>query len=91
MKLKTKFGLAAIMGLGLIAVFTSTIKQVELKNLATPDFTYNATDLIYWYITEDWVIVIAACILTLVPLYQVALGKASIDSFRRGGTSKVNT
>lgn len=91
MKLKIKFGLAAIMGLGLIAVFASTIKTVELKNLATPDFTHNATDLVYWYITENWVIVIAACIPTLGPLYLVSLGKASKDSFRRGGTSKGKT
>ena len=67
MKLKFKFGLAAIMGLGLIAVLASIFKTVELKNLGTPDFTYNATDLVYWYITENWVIVIAACIPTLGP------------------------
>lgn len=91
MKLKLKFGLAAIMGLGLIAVFASIIKTVELKNLATPDFTHNATDLVYWYITENWLIVIAACIPTLGPLYLVSLGKASKDSFRRGRTSKSKT
>ena len=87
MQLKTKIGLTAIMGLGLIAVLASVFKTVELKNLATPDFTYNATDLVYWYITENWVIVIAACIPTLAPLYLVSTGKASKDSFRRGGTS----
>ena len=91
MKLKYKFGLAAIMGLGLIAVLASIFKTVELKNLATPDFTYNATDLVYWYITENWVIVIAACIPTLGPLYLVSIGKASKDSFRRGGTSQGKT
>lgn len=88
MKLKTKLGLAAIMGLGLIAVIASIFKTVELKNLATPDFTYNATDLVYWYITENWLIVIAACIPTLGPLYLVSIGKASKDSFRRGGVSQ---
>ena len=48
MDLKKKFGLAVIMGLGLIAVIASVIKTVEFKNLATPDFTYDATNLVYW-------------------------------------------
>ena len=43
------------------------------------------------YIAEDWVIVIAACISTLLPLYLVLLGKALEDSFRRGGTSEGKT
>ena len=88
MRLKFKIGLAAILGFGLIAVLASIFKTVELKNLATSDFTYNATDLVYWYITENWVIVIAACIPTLGPLYLVSTGKASKDSFRRGATSQ---
>ena len=48
MDLKKKFGLAVMMGLGLIAVIVSVIKTVEFKNLATPDFTYDATNLVYW-------------------------------------------
>ena len=91
MDFKKKFGLGVIMGLGLIAVIASIIKTVELKNLATPDFTYDATNLVYWYITENWVIVIAACIPTLLPMYLVLLGKASEDSFRRGSTSEGKT
>ena len=91
MKFKTKFGLAAIMSLGLVAVLASIFKTVELKNLATPDFTYNATNLVYWYITENWVIVIGACIPTLKPLYLVSTGKASKDSFRSGETSQGQT
>ena len=91
MKFRTKFGLAAIMSLGLIAVLASIFKTVQLKNLATPDFTYNATDLVYWYITENWVIVIAACIPTLKPLYLVSTGKASRDSFRNVDTSQGKT
>ena len=88
MELRNKVGLATIMGLGLIAVVAATVKTVELKNLATRDFTYNATDLVYWYITENWVIIIAACIPTLGPLYLVALGKASKESLRRGDASR---
>ena len=69
MDLERNFGLAVIMGLGLIAVIASIIKTVELKNLATLDFAYDATNMMYWYIAENWAIVIPACIITLLPLY----------------------
>jgi hypothetical protein len=68
--LRVRFGLAIIMGLGIIATIASIFKTVELKNLATRDFTWNATNLVYWYITENWIIVIAACVPTLKPLDQ---------------------
>lgn len=73
------------MSLGIFATAASILKTVELHNLATPDFTWNATDLVYWYITENWVIVIAACIPTLAPLYLVLLGKQSRESFCHHG------
>ena len=88
MDLERNFGLAVIMGLGLIAVIASIIKIVELKNLATPDFAYDATNMMHWYIAENWAIVIPACIITLLPLYLVLLGKTSEVSFRRGGTTE---
>lgn len=91
LKFRIKLGLAAIMSLGLIAVIASIVKTVELKNLSTPDFAYNATDLVYWYITENWVIVIAACIPTLKPLFLVLTGKASKDNFHSGSTSQGKT
>jgi hypothetical protein len=58
------------MGLGVFATVASILKTVELKNLATRDFTYNATNLVYWYMAENWIIIIAACVPTLKPLYQ---------------------
>ncbi|KAK0624997.1 hypothetical protein B0T17DRAFT_466531, partial [Bombardia bombarda] len=66
--LKVKIGLCAVMGLGIIATVAACIKTVALQNLATPDFTYNAIELVYWFMTENWAIVIAACIPTLGPL-----------------------
>jgi hypothetical protein len=70
-----------VMGLGIVATAASIVKTVELRNLATPDFTYNATPLAYWFISENWLIIIAACIPTIGPLYLVMLGKRTAESF----------
>ncbi|KAF2234782.1 hypothetical protein EV356DRAFT_532582 [Viridothelium virens] len=85
MKLRVKLGLAAVLSLGVVAAAAACIKTVELRNLATPDFTWDATDLVYWYITENWIIVIAACIPTLAPLYSILRGKQSRESFLQQG------
>jgi len=82
MELKLKIGLVIVMGLGVVATVASVVKTVELRNLATPDFTWNATPLVYWYITENWLIIIAACIPPLAPLYFVLLGKRTKESFQ---------
>ncbi|KAF2642008.1 hypothetical protein P280DRAFT_397288 [Massarina eburnea CBS 473.64] len=80
-ELKLKAALCSVMGMGILATVAAIVKTVELKNLATPDFTYNAIDLIYWFISENWLIVIAACIPTLGPLYFVLLGKRTAESY----------
>jgi hypothetical protein len=85
MDLKLKIGLSSVMGLGIIATIAATIKTVQLKNLSTPDFTYNAIDLIYRYMTENWVIVIAASIPTLGPLYFIVTGQRTAESFAAPG------
>jgi hypothetical protein len=69
------------MSMGIVATVASIVKTVELRNLATPDFTYNATNLVYWFISENWLIIIAACIPTLGPLYFVLTGKRTAESF----------
>lgn len=96
-EMKLKVALCSVMGMGIVATAAAIVKTVELKNLSTPDFTYNAVSLIYWYISENWLIVIAACIPTLGPLYFVLMGKRTAESFavpskpgagRRGGSWK---
>lgn len=86
-QLRLKIGLCCVMSLGIIATAAAAIKTVELKNLATPDFTYNATNLVYWFITENWVIIIAACVPTLSPLYFIWTGQRSRESFAVDGGS----
>jgi hypothetical protein len=84
--LRIKIGLAVIMGLGVVATIASVFKTVELKNLATMDFTWNATNLVYWYMAENWIIIIAACVPTLKPLYQKFSGKSTTYSGRGNGS-----
>ncbi len=86
MDFKLKMGLCTVMGLGIIATIAAVIKTIELKNLSTPDFTYEAVDLVYWYITENWVIVIAACIPPLGPLYFILTGQRTAESFAAPGS-----
>lgn len=86
-ELRLKIGLCCVMSLGIIATAAATIKTVELKNLATADFTYNATNLVYWFITENWVIIIAACVPTLSPLYFIWTGQRTAESFAVAGPS----
>ncbi|PVI02161.1 hypothetical protein DM02DRAFT_653786 [Periconia macrospinosa] len=86
MDLKLKIALCTVMSLGLVATAAAIVKTVQLKNLATPDLTYNAVSLIYWYVSESWIVVIAACIPTLAPLYFIAKGERSARSYAAAGS-----
>lgn len=61
------------------ATAAAIVKTIELRNLTSPDFTYNATTLAYWFMTENFVIIIAACVPTFRPLFKVA----NAPSFQR--------
>jgi len=75
MNMRTKCGVVVIMGLGIIATVASCIKTTKIKDLALLDFTYAPIMFPYWYTTENWAIIIAACIPTLPPLLRFVLGK----------------
>ncbi|PSN70136.1 hypothetical protein BS50DRAFT_585592 [Corynespora cassiicola Philippines] len=89
---KLKVALGVVMSLGVIATAAAIAKTVELHNFSTPDFTYNATNLLYWVITETWLVIIAGCIPTLGPLYFIFTGKRTRESFgaaaRRSGGNR---
>jgi hypothetical protein len=80
-EMRLKVALMVVMSMGIVATAASVVKTIELRNLATPDFTYNATNLVYWFMSENWLIIIAACIPTIGPLYFVVLGKRTAESF----------
>ncbi|KAI9157925.1 putative integral membrane protein [Paramyrothecium foliicola] len=70
--MRVKLGICFLMSLGLVhrsATVAAAIKTVELKNLATPDFTWDAVPLCYWFLAENWIIIICACVPTLKPLF----------------------
>ncbi|KAI1354449.1 integral membrane protein [Xylaria sp. FL0043] len=64
----SKLLIGVLMSLGVIATAAAAVKTVELKNLATPDFTWDAVPLVYWFLAENWIIVICACVPTIKPL-----------------------
>ncbi|KAI1125486.1 hypothetical protein F5Y10DRAFT_268024 [Nemania abortiva] len=68
MPLHSKLIMAVLMALGVIATAAATVKTVELRNLATPDFTWDAVPLVYWFLAENWIIIICACVPTVKPL-----------------------
>ncbi|KAJ2990118.1 hypothetical protein NUW58_g3112 [Xylaria curta] len=68
MPLKTKLGICFLMSLGIIATVAAAVKTVELRNLATQDFTWDAVPLVYWFLLENWIIIICACVPTIKPL-----------------------
>lgn len=84
MDLKLKIGLCAAMALGLLATVAAINKTIELSTLAGADFTWDGRALMYWFVTESWVIVIAACIPTLAPLYFVLIGQRTARSYAMG-------
>lgn len=81
LEMRLKVALVVVMSMGIVATAASIVKTVEIRNLATPDFTYNATTLVYWFISENWLIILAASIPTIGPLYFVLLGKRTAESF----------
>ncbi|KAI0544972.1 hypothetical protein F4679DRAFT_562986 [Xylaria curta] len=68
MPIRSKVGICFLMSLGVIATAAAAVKTVELRNLATPDFTWDAVPLVYWFLAENWIIIICACIPTIKPL-----------------------
>ncbi|KAH9999723.1 hypothetical protein F4779DRAFT_605284 [Xylariaceae sp. FL0662B] len=67
--LRVKFGIGLLMSLGVITAVAAAVKTAELRNLATPDFTWDAVPLVYWFLAENWIIIICACVPTIKPLF----------------------
>ncbi|KAF6820592.1 integral membrane protein [Colletotrichum plurivorum] len=65
---RKKIGLAISLVLGLVALFTAIFKCTRLKSLGSPDFTYDAADLVIWTSLEADVVIMAACIPAMQPL-----------------------
>ncbi|KAI9810257.1 MAG: hypothetical protein M1827_006391 [Pycnora praestabilis] len=81
MELRRKIILSCLMSLGVFAAICSIIKTVNLEeNSHTEDFTYGTTDLLIWNSTEMYVIIIAACIPGVKPLWSLLLFKLGLKT-----------
>ncbi|KAL1964903.1 hypothetical protein VTN77DRAFT_6256 [Rasamsonia byssochlamydoides] len=81
MNIKKKVALSTALGLGSCASAVAIYKCTRLPGLADhSDFTYGTADLVIWTSIEGNTIIIAACIPTLAPLIELALGKRALGS-----------
>ncbi|WEW60816.1 hypothetical protein PRK78_006304 [Emydomyces testavorans] len=78
MPTRMKIGLGTILALGLIAMVAAIVKTVNLARLvARADYTWDTFDLAVWLCIEQYLIIIAACIPTLGPLFKMIRRKGS--------------
>lgn len=74
MSKRLKIGLCCLMGFGLLAAVTSTIKTIELRNLTqTQDNTYYISRLAFATMIEAWIVLIVGCVPSLRPLMKTVV------------------
>ncbi|KAL4863797.1 hypothetical protein BDV12DRAFT_206165 [Aspergillus spectabilis] len=91
MALKVKVGLGFVLSLGIIAMIAAIVKTVNLASLsARADYPWDTVDLTIWIAVEQYLIIIAACIPTLTPLFNIAVrqrtSKKNTSSNQKGGS-----
>ncbi|RAL10942.1 uncharacterized protein BO97DRAFT_392894 [Aspergillus homomorphus CBS 101889] len=92
MTLKKKLALCAALGLGAVACAMAIVKCNQLPGLYdTADSTYSTADLVIWTSIESNVIIMASCIPTLGPLYEMVRGRRSWSSYQRYYKSQPGT
>ena len=87
-----KLGLSVLMGLGVFACICAAIKTSKLTELnARADITFITVDLWIWNVNEINVIIFAACMPTLRPLFLVLFRRPGSENYRvksYGGSSR---
>ncbi|KAL4939183.1 hypothetical protein BDV06DRAFT_231231 [Aspergillus oleicola] len=74
MALKVKIGLGCVLSLGIIAMIAAIVKTINLASLsARADYPWDTVDLTIWIAIEQYLIIIAACIPTLTPLFNIVV------------------
>ena len=77
MRLAVKVGLGCAMSLGLFATGAAIVKTIQLQDLtARDDYTYDTVNLVIWFSTEMYTVIIAACVPTLRPLLPILFGRS---------------
>ncbi|KAL4933236.1 uncharacterized protein BDV17DRAFT_286914 [Aspergillus undulatus] len=78
MALKVKIGLGCVLSLGIIAMIAAIVKTINLASLsARADYPWDTVDLTIWIAIEQYLIIIAACIPTLTPLFNIVVRQRS--------------
>ncbi|ROT36500.1 hypothetical protein SODALDRAFT_335593 [Sodiomyces alkalinus F11] len=80
LNVKKKIALTVALGIGSVSTVVAIYKCTRLPALASPDFSYDTSDLIIWTIVEGSTIIIASCIPILQPLVDVLFGKRALGS-----------
>ncbi|KAL4936975.1 hypothetical protein BDV06DRAFT_232898 [Aspergillus oleicola] len=72
MATKVKVGLGVVLSLGIIAMIAAIIKTAHLPALTLyKDYTWDTVDLTIWVLLEEYIIILAACIPSLTPLFNI--------------------
>ncbi|KAF7595528.1 hypothetical protein BBP40_005563 [Aspergillus hancockii] len=75
---KVKVGLGCVLSLGIIAMIAAIIKTINLASLSSrADYSWDTVDLAIWIAIEQYLIIVAACIPTLTPLFNITIYKRS--------------
>ncbi|KAE8377565.1 hypothetical protein BDV26DRAFT_304860 [Aspergillus bertholletiae] len=75
---KVKIGLSCVLSLGIIAMAAAIVKTIYLASLTErADFPWDTADLSIWTAVEQYLIIIAACMPTMTPLFNMLRHKCS--------------
>ncbi|RHZ50753.1 hypothetical protein CDV55_101866 [Aspergillus turcosus] len=78
MATKVKFGLGFVLSLGIIAMVAAIIKTIHLAALtAKSDYTWDTLSLTVWVAVEQYLIILAACIPALTPLFNIIVRRVT--------------
>ncbi|CBF84542.1 hypothetical protein AN8971.2 [Aspergillus nidulans FGSC A4] len=78
MPTKVKLGLGFVLSLGLVAMVAAIIKATHLPDMASyEDYTWDTINLTIWVSLEQYLIILAACIPALTPLFNIIVRRAS--------------
>ncbi|KAL8693236.1 MAG: hypothetical protein Q9218_001909 [Villophora microphyllina] len=81
---KKKLLLCALLGMGIFAGVCSAIKTSQLRTVtAKTDITWKTAEYLLWNALEVNVIIIAACIPTLRPLFLVVFRRAGAEAYSK--------
>lgn len=72
MAIKVKVGLGVVLSLGIVAMVAAIIKTTHLAGLTSyEDYSWKTVNLTIWVTLEQYLIILAACIPSLTPLFNI--------------------